>query len=82
MPRQVTLVKCPVCEGLGELSPRGLVDQFTNPNLRERLEARIAEVCQLLDSPDDESKGKVLNFQKEVHNWNPALAIWRRSSKE
>jgi hypothetical protein len=72
-------VKCPLCEGQGELLLSEITERFTNPELHKRLDARITEILEdtmALASP------KVRDFQKEVHTWNPTLPIWRRSPKE
>lgn len=82
MVEQTKLVKCPLCDGQGALAPRAIVDQFLKLELRLRLEARVAEIQEIADSEAKTPQGKVLNFQREVHNWNPATPIWRRSSKE
>ena len=72
-------MKCPLCEGQGELSRSELAEQFANQELRRRLDARIAEILE----DDVAAVGpKVRDFQKEVHSWNPTLPIWRRSPKE
>ncbi len=73
-------VKCPLCEGRGELLRTEIVDRFNNPDLRKRLDARIAEILE-----GSELAGvapRPLNFEKAVHQWNPTLPIWRRSPKE
>ncbi len=74
------MVRCPLCEGQGALTPQAVVDRFLKPELRERLDARITEIAEICSS--EGSKAKVLDFQKVVHTWNPELAIWRRSPKE
>jgi len=74
-------VKCPLCEGRGELAPSTLVETFTNPTLRKRLETRIAEIAEA-SGCIPATAGKNFDFQKEVHTWNPTLPIWRRSPKE
>jgi hypothetical protein len=73
-------VKCPLCDGKGELSRSEIADRFTNQELRKRLDARIAEIME--DSTATFAVPKVRDFQKEVHTWNPTLPIWRRSPKE
>ena len=80
MAEEEALVRCPLCEGQGALTPRAVVDRFVNPELRRRLDARITEIAEICSS--QATKSKVRNFQKEVHDWNPALPIWRRSPKE
>ena len=72
-------VKCPLCEGLGEILRSEMVERFANPEVRKQLDARIAEIL------DGEMAGvgpKVRNFEKEVHTWNPTLPMWQRSPKE
>ena len=79
MSEETPLVRCPLCEGQGALAPQAIIDRFLNPELRQRLDARIAEIGELCGAENTQSK--VLNFQKEVHTWNP-VPIWRRSPKE
>ena len=74
-------VKCPLCEGEGALAPSALVEQFSSPELRKRLEARIAEIADASGN-GPAAANKDFNFHKEVHTWNPTLPIWRRSPKE
>ncbi len=84
-PRQVDRmaedkVRCPLCEGRGELLRSEIAERFTNQELRKRLDARIAEILE--DSGLAGAAAKARDFQKEVHSWNPTLPIWRRSPKE
>ena len=80
MAEQEDLVRCPLCEGQGAIAPQTVVDRFSNPEFRQRLEARINEIAEICGS--GVARAEVLDFQKEVHAWNPALPIWRRSPKE
>lgn len=73
-------VKCPLCEGQGELLRSEIAERFANQELRKRLDARIAEILE--DSTMALAAFKVRDFQKEVHTWNPTLPMWRRSPKE
>jgi len=73
-------VKCPLCEGEGELLRSELAERFSNQELRKRLDARIAEILE--DNALAAVGPKVRDFQKEVHSWNPTLPMWRRSPKE
>ncbi len=73
-------VKCPLCEGQGELLRSEIAERFTNQELRKRLDARMAEILE--DSPVPLAAPKVRDFHKEVHTWNPTLPMWRRSPKE
>ena len=79
MVEQTEKVKCPLCEGQGEVLRSEMVERLTNPELRKRLDARIAEI---LESETAGVGPKIRNFEKEVHTWNPALPMWQRSPKE
>ena len=82
MSEQETKVKCPLCEGKGELLASALMEKVSNPELRKRLETRIGEIAEKSNLVPVGAHGKDFDFQKEVHNWNPPLPIWRRSPKE
>jgi len=82
MAEQETKVKCPLCEGQGDLLASALIEKVSNPELRKRLETRIAEIAEKSNLVVVGASGKDFDFQKEVHTWNPALPIWRRSPKE
>jgi len=73
-------VRCPLCEGHGELLRSELAEKLTTAALRQRLDARIAEILQ--DAELVTSHAAKRDFEKEVHSWNPQLPIWRRSPKE
>ncbi len=73
-------VRCPLCEGQGELLRSEIAEKFTNQELRKRLDTRIAEILE--DSTAALAVPKARDFQKEVHTWNPTLPMWRRSPKE
>lgn len=77
---EASKVKCPLCEGRGELLRSEIAERFTNQELRQRMEARIAEILE--DSNIAFAAPKARDFQKEVHTWNPTLPMWRRSPKE
>jgi hypothetical protein len=79
MAEQGLKVECPLCEGHGELTRTEVAEKLTTPELRKRLDARIAEI---LEDAGLVGVGAARNFEKEVHGWNPQLPIWRRSPKE
>jgi len=80
MTDQGAKVKCPLCEGQGTLTHAQLSDQMLQPELRKRLDTRMAKI---LEEAGLATVGvPARNFEREVHQWNPALPIWRRSPKE
>ena len=78
-------MKCPVCDGQGEVWRYQLMQLFTDPELKAKVEALLAKT-----NAGEEDTAEVAcagsteprNFQKDVHNWNPRLPMWRRSPKE
>jgi hypothetical protein len=80
MVEQTAKVKCPLCEGRGEVLQADIEEQFVNPELRKRLDARITEILEASEMAGVGTGGR--SFEKEVHTWNPTLPIWRRSPKE
>ncbi|MBI1739387.1 MAG: hypothetical protein HY233_00565 [Acidobacteriales bacterium] len=82
MAEQVLKVKCPFCEGSGELTRSEVAEKLTTPEPRKRLDARIAEILENVELAGAGRGPQARNFEKEVHEWNPQLPIWRRSPKE
>ena len=78
------VVKCPLCGGFTHIEKPELLDALKNPRLREQIETYIAK---LLKTPVEElstvgASQEERNFQKDIHNWNPSVPMWRRSPKE
>lgn len=80
------LVKCPLCEGHGELRRAELVERLSNGELKSKLDSTLTGLVQ----PEEEvavaagagRSNEFRDFQKDVHSWNPQLPMWRRSPKE
>ncbi len=78
------VVKCPLCGGFTHIEDPALLKALHTPLLREQIEKYITE---LLRSPVEDLSGVAVthagrDFQKDVHNWNPSVPMWRRSPKE
>jgi hypothetical protein len=79
------LVKCPLCGGFTHIEKPELLVALHDLTIRRQIESYVAE---LLQSPPCETVGVVAgpaqgrDFNKEVHNWNPNVPVWRRSPKE
>ena len=77
------VLKCPLCQGHGELRRSALIALLTDRSLPEQAQKYLAE---LLEAEKNDMAGVSAeagrDFQKQVHSWNPQLPIWRRSPKE
>src|ERR1700741_2023436 len=79
------LMKCPLCEGQAEVTRLDLIKPLTDPELSTKLRVCLARI-RASEEPEAAAVA-VLNsadrdFQKDVHNWNPQVPMWRRSPKE
>jgi hypothetical protein len=77
-------LKCPLCEGQGEVRRSQLLEFFSDPELKAKIDAYVARVAPQNEAP--ELVGTIpqapRNFQKDVHSWNPQTPMWTRSPKE
>jgi hypothetical protein len=79
------LVKCPLCDGFTRVDKPELLAALNDSKIRQQIENYLAE---LLRRPATElasvyaGKSEGRNFNKDVHNWNPNIPVWRRSPKE
>ena len=81
--KQEDLLKCPLLKGLDAMHRAELLGLINDSNLREKLEICLTQHA--TDTPGVEHAcvaGKPVEFEKEVHNWDPKTPLWRRSAKE
>ena len=88
MPNNDNVLVCPICQGHGQVHRSELSDLFTGDGLRTRISRCLAADDSDCTKKEDELATAGVretgsrDFQKDVHNWNPQLPIWRRSPKE
>lgn len=70
-------VKCPFCEGHGEMLPSEIETRYGTPERKNEFDARVTEIL-----GEHAAVTGTRNFEKEVHTWNPQVPMWRRSPKE
>jgi hypothetical protein len=77
------LLKCPLCEGQGEVRRAELVARLSEAELKPKLDdlAEIQQPFEAAEFAGVAAHGQ-RDFQKDVHSWNPQLPMWRRSPKE
>ena len=73
------LVKCPVCGIFTRIDKPELRAALNDPKICQQIENYVAG---LLSSAPAElasvapSSAEARSFQKDVHNWNPAVPMW------
>jgi hypothetical protein len=82
------LLKCPLCEGHGEIRLREVLQLLRDQLLEDKIQRGLSKN----PTTDSESNAELelataalperRNFQEDVHSWNPQLPMWRRSPKE
>lgn len=76
------VLRCPLCQGHGELRRSELDELLADPELRGVIERyRAKQVGATATSVNQKANGR-RDFEKEVHGWNPELPMFRRSPKE
>ncbi len=75
-------VKCPLCDGHASVRRSELPALLAENIRRERLEESMAEFARPAKGDQATRRLQPGEFEKEVHNWNPTLPLWRRSPKE
>jgi hypothetical protein len=81
------VLPCPFCAGHGGLRRSEIIELFSDPNFKQKVDSYLAEVRKPTEDNEDAATlvgagNQPRDFSKEVHSWNPQLPIWRRSPKE
>ena len=79
-------VRCPICKGFSKITRAELIHALSDEELLAKVENFVAELSRgaaICDEPVAAgANGKNLDFETQVHTWNPANPMWRRSNKE
>jgi len=75
-------VKCPLCDGHARVRRSELPALLAGNILREKLEENMVGITRPAKGDQGTHRPQPGEFEKEVHNWNPTLPLWRRSPKE
>jgi hypothetical protein len=76
-------LKCPLCEGHGKVRRSQLIEFFSDPELKDKVESYLSMAVPP-ERPELVTAAALpkRDFQKDVHNWNPQVPMWTRSPKE
>ncbi|HVZ19238.1 MAG TPA: hypothetical protein VG897_19115 [Terriglobales bacterium] len=76
------MVKCPVCEGRGELEKQVLLDRLQEKDLARKISSYLAN---FVEADRKEEMHGIPPEEASKHtsdNWNLTHFLWRRSPKE
>ena len=71
------VVKCPLCEGRGELEDVEMFNRLAEKDLGKKLASYVGDIVHA-----DETQAGSTDFQGRVDAWNCTHFLWRRSPKE
>ena len=73
-------LKCPLCQGHGEIHREEVVQILGDSNLLHKIESFLTALKNEANAGNGHSAKHT--FVQDVHTWNPKLPLWRRSPKE
>jgi len=76
------LVKCPLCEGRGELEKQALLDRLQEKDFGRKVTSFLTNVVEAERTSEASSDAPNPDFKNEVNTWNLTHFLWRRSPKE
>ena len=78
------LLKCPLCEGRGELPKSDLMDRLSEKDLGHKLASYVDNfiVADEQESEPEAAHSAQPDFKHRVDVWNCTHFLWRRSPKE
>ena len=80
------LLKCPLCEGRGELPQKEMLDRLNETDLGHKLASYVENFIVADEKAAEPEAGPVHagqpDFKQHVDVWNCTHFLWRRSPKE
>ena len=76
------VVKCPLCEGRGELEKQALFDRLQEKDFGRKVRSFLTNVVEAERTSEVSQNGSEADFKHEVNTWNLTHFLWRRSPKE
>ncbi len=82
-PKGHHLLKCPLCEGRGELPEQDLHDRLGEKDLGHKLASYVENFIVADEkAAEPDAPGGQPDFKHHVDVWNCTHFLWRRSPKE
>ena len=80
-PKQASeVLKCPLCEGRGELEKQALLARLREKDFGHKVESYLSDIVEA--ESKEELHGSKEPTQYDAKMWNLTHFLWRRSPKE
>ena len=78
------LLKCPLCEGRGELPQKDMLERLSEKDLGRKLASYVSNfvLADEKEAVSETTETAEPDFQRHVDTWNLTHFLWRRSPKE
>jgi hypothetical protein len=76
------LLKCPLCEGRGELNKKTLLERLSEKDLGRKVESYLSNVVEADEKEELHGVPAEAASKHDARNWNLTHFLWRRSPKE
>lgn len=76
------MVKCPLCEGCGELRKHILLERLSEKDLGRKVQTYLSDIVDAERSEEMHGITASEASKHDANNWNLTHFLWRRSPKE
>jgi len=76
------LLKCPLCEGCGELQKEVLLERLSEKDLGRKVESYLSNIVEAESKEEMHGIAASDDTKHDIKNWNLTHFLWRRSPKE
>jgi hypothetical protein len=80
--KSVNMLKCPLCEGRGELQTELLVERLSEKDLGRKVQSYLSDIVEAESKEDMRDVDASTVVKHDVKSWNLTHFFWRRSPKE
>lgn len=76
------ILKCPLCEGRGEIEKDVLIDRLQEKDLGRKVQTYLSNIVAAEESEELHGVQPEEVAKHQVNSWNLTHFLWRRSPKE
>ncbi len=76
------MLKCPLCEGCGELEKHVLLERLSEKDLGHKVQSYLSNIVEAESKEEMHGVSTSDSGKHNVNSWNLTHFLWRRSPKE